>query len=584
MTTNLLPLPKARFFDASGAPLAGGKVFTYEPGTTTPKSTYIDSTGNTANANPIILDSKGEANIWLSGSYKIVLKDASDITQWAVDNVSAAQPQSAILLALANATIASAKTNNYTIVESDRECTIQFDCSAGALTGTLPAASTVGANWRVSLRKADFSKNAVTINASGSDQIDYPGPEFNVTGATDNGLGLIRLTIDEQRVITTDVKVLVENVGGVSAANGVFAATRIGLTTIDLQGSTFSGTYTGGGTVKVIRTSLKLRAQSSFVDLVSDGSRWLIESGSLETLGPRDVLIGHNTGYDGFDTNNSTARPIDFWYDAAKLRLHLRTVLLTEVDDPSELALRRVDVTGSSTYPDGPNLAGVPSGSTLGMIHWTGAVSSNYTFSSRSAQIYARAAEDITTTAAGGKLIFATTPLGTAAGTADAAEIDASQNVHLGGAFGNQSFTAEKVSSAVNYLAVAGSASTGPVVVAAKGSATNLNLEFRSKGDGAIDLFTNGGSQLQFRVHHTASANRAVTATGSNNGNPQISTTGGDLSVGTPFVLKAYPKTGLPSASDHAGAIVYVSDGANNKYLAISNGTNWYYADGTRVI
>ena len=89
MTTTLLPNARARFFDYStGAPLAAGKVYTYASGTTTPKSSYTDFGGLTPNANPVILDANGEANIWLDGSYKIVLKNSADVTQWTVDNVS----------------------------------------------------------------------------------------------------------------------------------------------------------------------------------------------------------------------------------------------------------------------------------------------------------------------------------------------------------------------------------------------------------------------------------------------------------------------------------------------------------------
>lgn len=88
MTVALLPVPKARFFDASGAPLAGGKVYTYVAGTTTPKVTYADSTAATQNTNPVILNSSGEADIWLDGNYKISLHDANDVEIWTVDGVS----------------------------------------------------------------------------------------------------------------------------------------------------------------------------------------------------------------------------------------------------------------------------------------------------------------------------------------------------------------------------------------------------------------------------------------------------------------------------------------------------------------
>jgi len=86
----LTPTPKTQFLTASGAPLVGGKVYTYIAGTTTPQVTYTDSSGATPNPNPTILDSRGEANIWLgAATYKIKLTDANDVEIWTVDNVSA---------------------------------------------------------------------------------------------------------------------------------------------------------------------------------------------------------------------------------------------------------------------------------------------------------------------------------------------------------------------------------------------------------------------------------------------------------------------------------------------------------------
>jgi hypothetical protein len=88
-TTSLAPTPKLQFFDANGAPLVGGKLYTYAAGTTTPLASYTDSTGNTANTNPIILDSRGEANVWLSGAiYKFALYSATNVLIWTVDNIT----------------------------------------------------------------------------------------------------------------------------------------------------------------------------------------------------------------------------------------------------------------------------------------------------------------------------------------------------------------------------------------------------------------------------------------------------------------------------------------------------------------
>lgn len=100
--TTLTPSPKMQFFDANGNPLVGGKLYTYSAGTTSPLATYTDSTGGSANTNPIILDSRGEANVWLGvGSYKMVLKDSVDSLIWTVDNILGAPSSNAALVALA---------------------------------------------------------------------------------------------------------------------------------------------------------------------------------------------------------------------------------------------------------------------------------------------------------------------------------------------------------------------------------------------------------------------------------------------------------------------------------------------------
>jgi hypothetical protein len=93
----LSPPPKLQFFDAAGVPLVGGKLYSYAAGTTTPLATYTSQNGLTANTNPIILDSRGEANVWLSSSsYKLKLTDSTDVLIWTVDNI---QDESSVILA-----------------------------------------------------------------------------------------------------------------------------------------------------------------------------------------------------------------------------------------------------------------------------------------------------------------------------------------------------------------------------------------------------------------------------------------------------------------------------------------------------
>ena len=74
--------------DASGAPLVGGLLYTYASGTTTPKATYTTSALSVANTNPVVLDSRGEAQVWLgTGAYTFVLKTSAGATVWSVDGV-----------------------------------------------------------------------------------------------------------------------------------------------------------------------------------------------------------------------------------------------------------------------------------------------------------------------------------------------------------------------------------------------------------------------------------------------------------------------------------------------------------------
>ena len=86
MTATLSPFPVFRAFDSDGAPLAGGKLFTYQAGTSTPLYTYVDESGTVGsqNTNPVILDSSGQANVWLGSAYayKLVLVDKDDVPQW----------------------------------------------------------------------------------------------------------------------------------------------------------------------------------------------------------------------------------------------------------------------------------------------------------------------------------------------------------------------------------------------------------------------------------------------------------------------------------------------------------------------
>lgn len=92
------PYTKIQLFSNSGVPLAGGQVFSYRAGTSTPLATYTDSTASVQNTNPLILDSAGRGAVWLAVNvgYKLVLEDATGVVIWTQDNLVVEVPNSGV--------------------------------------------------------------------------------------------------------------------------------------------------------------------------------------------------------------------------------------------------------------------------------------------------------------------------------------------------------------------------------------------------------------------------------------------------------------------------------------------------------
>lgn len=92
MSVKLSPFGQDTQLSNNGLLLAGGKLYWYLAGTTTPATVYQDSAGAVAHTNPIILNSRGEppAPIWLTtgSAYKCILKDSLDNTIRQIDNIS----------------------------------------------------------------------------------------------------------------------------------------------------------------------------------------------------------------------------------------------------------------------------------------------------------------------------------------------------------------------------------------------------------------------------------------------------------------------------------------------------------------
>jgi len=85
--------PKFYAWDKNGKPLAFGKLYTYQARTNVPKDTYQSEDQVVSNTNPVILNGEGYANVYLSGSYKMVLKDSDENEIWSSDPVTSAQAE-----------------------------------------------------------------------------------------------------------------------------------------------------------------------------------------------------------------------------------------------------------------------------------------------------------------------------------------------------------------------------------------------------------------------------------------------------------------------------------------------------------
>ncbi len=106
-----------QLFSNIGIPLAGGFVYTYQAGTTTNQVTYTDSTGTTANQNPIPLSAAGRLQsaggapvaCWVAQgvSHKMVIEDANSNFILALDNLTAINDPTTLLALLATVSTSS---------------------------------------------------------------------------------------------------------------------------------------------------------------------------------------------------------------------------------------------------------------------------------------------------------------------------------------------------------------------------------------------------------------------------------------------------------------------------------------------
>ena len=158
----LTPL-RHRFYNNDGTLAAGGKVYTYEAGTTTPKISWTDSTGAVANANPIILDSKGECNLWTSGLYKVNVTQSDDtqITGYPVDNIGGGQSSYDIAGYTSGAPTASQIVLRLPMVRQ-----VVFDLNMAGSKGSASVAATASTTYNIAKNGVNFATMVFAIGGT----------------------------------------------------------------------------------------------------------------------------------------------------------------------------------------------------------------------------------------------------------------------------------------------------------------------------------------------------------------------------------------------------------------------------------
>jgi hypothetical protein len=217
VTLSLFAGAGAQFFDNNGNVLSGGKIYTYQAGTTTPLATYTTNSESSFHTNPIILDAAGRVpsggEIWLQlgVGYKFVLRTSTDVLIATYDNIpSSAQPPAAndadsimyeqgytvtagSFVAGKIYRIASVGTTNFTLIGAVNNTvgTHFIATGVGAGTGTAELSQTVETKLREYVSVKDFgavgngsTNDTVAIQAaidSGAARLYFPAGTYIVT-------------------------------------------------------------------------------------------------------------------------------------------------------------------------------------------------------------------------------------------------------------------------------------------------------------------------------------------------------------------------------------------------------------------
>lgn len=199
MTAMLFTLPKQRLFDSNANPLNGGKIYIYDTGTTTPKTTYTDRARTIAHTHPIVADADGYvAPVYPpDGTYKITVTDSADVTQWTADDQQGPLDLSGFSTSGSGITEpVTYVTTTHSQAATDYGTIWACDATGGAFDFNVPSAVSKAGQQFTVLNTG--TANRVTVKQYSSELLDggstialYPGEKLRLVS---DGAQLLRLS------------------------------------------------------------------------------------------------------------------------------------------------------------------------------------------------------------------------------------------------------------------------------------------------------------------------------------------------------------------------------------------------------
>ena len=204
MSSALLQYPLFQAFDDNGDPLSGGLLYTYVAGTSTNKATYADKDLVSANTNPVVLDARGEAQIYFTGQIKLVLKDSAGSTIWTEDYIEGVIQSHGLYFADASESDQGAAGDGNTIKDlvdaiGAKSATIILTHSGtgNTTTYTLDTAETTPANIYLKIEPGAIIQPAVGISLTVySPEHILASPRQQIIDSTNNSTDPLAFTVN----------------------------------------------------------------------------------------------------------------------------------------------------------------------------------------------------------------------------------------------------------------------------------------------------------------------------------------------------------------------------------------------------